>query len=282
MNLLKVIILLVVVVGVFGGIAFFGYEIFVKPEKLDQAEAAIIAVEPTPPPDYSLPAYNKVLEIVSAGEDEASRNALMGFISQYPQSTKATEAKETLGEINTRRVFSLTPGPSKLDYTVVSGDALLRIASQNNSNAELIMRANNLLSIDLQIGQKLQIPQIDMSIVVDRAANTITLIDGGMFFKEYKLLSANAPAFRAETPVEDKITDKLALQGSERVAFGGKNFVGSDRWLMLSTGATSIRGYRETDNDGNPVPMPPGFVVTQEDIEEIFPLVNRGTPVTVR
>jgi hypothetical protein len=43
-----------------------------------------------------------------------------------------------------------------------------------------------------------------------------------------------------------------------------------------------IRGRPEPDEKGQPAPMPPGIVVTQEDIEEIFPLVSRGTSVTIQ
>ena len=50
------------------------------------------------------------------------------------------------------------------------GDSLVKIASKFKSNAELIFRANNMETINLKIGQKLVIPQLDISVVVDRKA----------------------------------------------------------------------------------------------------------------
>lgn len=52
-----------------------------------------------------------------------------------------------------------TPTPEGEVYTVKSGDTLSRIATQNNSSVEAIVRANNLTDPDkLQVGQKLTIP----------------------------------------------------------------------------------------------------------------------------
>lgn len=284
--LVKLLVLLIVAAAVFGGGAYFAYELFVKPEKLDRVEAEEIAqreeTEPTPTPDFTIPIYEELEKAIAGADPVVEQEALRDFLLQHPQSSKAGEAKDRLGELNMRMIFTSMDAPGKIDYTVVSGDSLVRIASRNNSNAELIMRANNLLSIDLQIGQQLRIPQINPSIVVDREARTLTLFDEGKFLKEYALVSFTGPGSGAGTPIDATVSDKVAIRGSERVAFGGGNFVGSDRWLMLSGGGPVIRGFREFDEDGNPNSKAAGILVSQEAIEEIFPLVTRGTPVNIR
>ena len=101
----------------------------------------------------------------------------MEFIRNYPDSPKIAEAKAALGGINTSQVFSPVPSPEKTSYAVGKGDSLVKIASKFKSNAELIFRANNMQTINLKIGQQLVIPQLDMSIVVDRKARTVTLLN---------------------------------------------------------------------------------------------------------
>lgn len=277
MKLVGYLLGLLLALGIFGAAGWFAYQIYVKPEKLDR-EAAIQEAEappPTPPPDYSLPALQKAVELKKAGQLAEARQALLDFLAQYPQSTGLADAKDALGEINTQFVFTSMPAPDKLDYTVVSGDSLVKIASKTKASAELILRSNNLATIDLQIGQQLRIPQLDTAIVIDRAAKTLTLLNNGEFFKEYPLLAVQG------SPTQTEIKDKVALHGSERVAFGDRNWIGSDRWLMLGSANLVIRGLPEPE-DGSEPAIPPGIVVSQEDIEEIFPLVGRGTPVSIQ
>jgi len=283
MRLVKFLILLLFAGLVFGGAAFFGYQLFVKPDVEDRKDEVAVAnaPEPTPTPDYSLPAFETALALIQAGKPFEARDALLNFLVQYPQSTKLAEARALLGQINTDEVFTSMEAPGKVEYTVVKGDSLLKIASKTNSNAELILRANNLVSIDLQIGQQLRIPQMDPSILVDQAAGTVTLYDGGRFFKEYPLLSIKIPSLKGGEAADMTIKDKLALDGSNRMAFGSPGYVGSERWLMLDQGGIVIRGLHPP-KDGSEPSMAAGVVVSQEAIEEIFPLVSRGTPVTIQ
>lgn len=276
MKLVGYLLGLIVALAIFGAAGWFAFEVYVKPEQLDRQEEERLAdaPPPTPLPDYSVPAFEKVMKLKESGDLLAARQALLDFLVQYPQSTKLDAAKQAIGEINTKFVFTSMEGPDKVDYSVVSGDSLIRIAGKTNSSAELILRSNNLVSIDLQIGQQLRIPQLDTAIVVDKTAKTLTLLNKGEFFKEYPILSLEGAGGAQQT----EINDKVALNGSDRVAFGDKNWIGSDRWLMLGKTQAVIRGLPEP-GEGE---MPPGIVVSQEDIEEIFPLVGRGTPVTIQ
>lgn len=285
MKLLKFLIVLVFAAAIFGTAGFFAYQLYIKPEKADREEAKALAAAPppTPPPDYSLPALNKALALVKAGKPAEARDALLNFIAQYPESTKLADAKAALGEINMTFIYTSAPGPDKVDYVVVAGDSLVRVASKTKSNAELILRSNNLASIDLSIGQQLRIPHVETALVLDRKAKTLSLLNKGQLLKEYPLLSMELPgAARGKDPVTTAVKDKIAINGTERAAFGSRDYVGSDRWLMLGMANAVIRGRPELDASGQPAPMPPGIVVSQEDIEEIFPLVTRNTPVTIQ
>jgi LysM repeat protein len=287
MKLVKFLIVLLLAGAIFGTAGFFAWKLFLQPEQLDRKEEKEVAqaakLPPTPPPDYSLPALERALAIARKGDPQQARQALLEFIAQHPQSTKLSAAKDALGEINTWEVFTAAPAPEKVEYTVAPGDSLVKIAGKTKTNAELILRSNNLASIDLSIGQRLLVPQLDTSLVIDRGAKTLSVMNKGQLFKEYALLALDLPAAaRGKQPVQTKVSDKIALKDSERVAFGGKDYVGSERWLMLALANVVIRGRPLPDEAGNEAPLPPGIVVSQEDIEEIFPLVTRGTSVTIQ
>ncbi len=154
----------------------------------------------------------------------------------------------------------------------------MKVASKTKSNAELILRSNNLASIDLSVGQSLRIPQLDVSIVLDRQAKTLTVLNKGQLFKEYPLLAMDLPgSARGKDPVQTQIKDKIAIKGANRVAFGSRDYAGSERWLMLGLTNSLIRGRGDAT-----APLPAGLVVSQEDIEEIFPLVTQHTSVTIQ
>jgi hypothetical protein len=53
--------------------------------------------------------------------------------------------------------------------------------------------------------------------------------------------------------------------------------------VMLAAPGAVIRGRSDApEGGGTPPPMPPGIVLSQSDMEELFMLVSRGTPVTVQ
>lgn len=277
---MKFVIVLALAAAIFGTVGFFAWKLYIKPDQVERREEKIEASAPpaTPPPDYSIPIFNSAVALKKEGKLIEARDALLTFISQYPQSTKLADAKGAVGEINTQFVFTSQPGPDKIDYTVVPGDSLVKVASKTKSNAELILRSNNLASIDLSVGQPLRIPQLDISLVLDRQAKTLTVLNKGQLFKEYPLLAMELPgSARGKAAVQTQIKDKIAIKGADRVAFGSRDYAGSERWLMLGLTNAVIRGKPD---DGTA--MPPGIVVSQEDIEEIFPLVAQRTSVTIQ
>jgi LysM repeat protein len=275
MRVFALFILLLVAAVVFGGIAYFGYTMIFAPAKEKKAErvaAATAAVTPEPTPEPGLDAFESAIAMVADRErifDAIA--ALQQFVTMYPNASVIGEAKSALGELNASVVYTTIDFPDKLVYTVVSGDSLVRIASRTNSSAELILRSNNLSSIDLQIGQVLKVPQLDTAIVVDRATSTLTVFNKNVFFKEYPL-SAPVPGTAG---VDTSVREKVAVRDGKRVIFGGADYPGSERSIILEQNAPAIRGESPTATGG-------GIVVSQYDIEEIFPLVTRGTRVIIR
>jgi len=271
--IIRALTILVLTALIFGTAAYFAYDLYWKPQKLDQLDRETKALTPiqSKPTDYTLPAYEKAVQATKGGDSEAGKAALTDFVRDYPDSPNVPAAKKLLGDINSKQFFSASDTKDKVVYTVASRDSLVRIAAKFKSSAELIFRVNNLENINLQIGQRLTIPQPEVSMILDRKSHTITILNKGMFFRDYKVLSFKAPA----APANAKVTDKFAMLDSKRVPFGDKNYAQGDRVLMISGGVT-IRGGAEGAT------MPAGVIVSPDDIDEIFLLVSRGTAVTMQ
>ena len=277
----RVLVILFLVAAILGGTAYFSYEIYFKPRKLDREEKKLTPVAPTPPPDPSLPAFGKLKPVLELNTPEA-RTAISDFLNNYPESSMAPAARAALGRINVAQLLSPSPSPGKTIYAVVKGDSLVRIAAKFKSGAELIYCLNNLHTINLQIGQELIIPKLDTSLVVDRKAKTVTLQNAGEFVREYPVQSLKLPPAASTGVVQTKVSDKLAMKGSARVAFGTKDYEGSDRAVMLGLAGVVLRGTPPPAEDGTEAPLPPGIVLAPEDAAEIYVLTARGTPVTIK
>jgi LysM repeat protein len=279
--IIRTLVILTLVAGILGGSGYFAYEYFMKPRQLDMQEKKLAESAPTPPPDPSIAAFAALKPMMESEAPEA-RAALDAFLGSYPESPNAPEVRAAVGKLNAARLLSPDPGPEKTTYSVVSGDSLVKIAAKQKSGAELIYRVNRLSTINLKIGQQLVIPKLDTALVVDRAAKTLTLLNGGEFVREYAVRSMKLPPAAAKGEVAAKVSDKIAMKGAARAAFGTKDFEGSERSIMLGTSGVVVRGVPAAGEDGAVPPMPPGIVLDPSDVEELFVLTTKGTPVTFK
>ncbi len=296
----KTLTLLLLGLLIFGSAGYFGYQLFIKPGRLEKKErAAAIAATPTPTPDPGAHELQRLKSLRASGDSIVARDGLKAWINSHPQSPLLKEARQELGSANLSLLFQSTGNPEVITYTVIKGDSLAKIASKHKSNAELIQKANSLSGIGLQIGQQLVIPSLKTSLELDRKAKNMTLLDNGIFVKEYPLLSSPTAPSQALPAVNTKILDKIANAGNKRVAFGDKAYSQSERIILLA-GNSSVVGFEipapspqspppvaQTATNASPtptpspLPMPGGYVLSKEDLLEIFPLVSRNTPVII-
>jgi len=275
--IIKGLILLALSALVFGGGGWVGYQVLVKPNQISKEELA--KGKAAPPPDPSLPEFEKVMTIKNAHKPVEAREALERFLENYPFSTKLVEVRKALGDVNTDIFFSAIPAPDKIRYEVRSGDSLEKIKRKLKTTDELIMRCNNLDDPRrLRIGQVLMVSQPDFSVIVDRKAQTVTLFNKGKFFKEYKAASWSAPAPKKgmeKIPIPANVGKKLAWSNGAQIAFGSKEYAGSARWVDLTA-----KGFTLYTEGGQKPPA--GIGMTPEDMEELATLLSKGVPVTIR
>lgn len=299
MRTFKTLTLLVLALLVFGSAAYFAYELFIKPNRIEKMEKAAKAAAPSPTatPDPGKPVFDRLKSRQSSGINPALRDEWASWTQTYTNSPLLPEARRNLGSANMILLFQAGADPTIPTYTVVKGDSLAKIAAKQHSSAELIQRANQLPNINLQIGQQLLIPNLKISLEIDRTAKMLRLLNNGAFLKEYLLLSC-PPAPSKVTAVTTKVLDKSAIVGTKRIAFGDKAYASAEKSILIaqapaivpapvspapSAAVTSTNGTNATPvtPTTQTAQMPGGFVLSSEDLGEIFPLVSRNASVII-
>lgn len=277
---MKWLFVLFLAVIIFGGAAWFGYNLFFKQEiELKKEQRGEIPTAPTP--DIGLPEFQAAAKLRQENKLPEARAALTAFIQKYPNGLHLEEAKDLLGEVNVDILLSRTPSPDKQEYIVRPGDVLAKIAHKTKSTPELIMRMNNLNSTMLRIGEKLLISHPEFSLVVQRNAKLVVLLDKGAFFKQYHVQEVKLPP-KQPSKLNTKVGEVMAWRGGKRVGLGTKEYVGSIRWVRL--GAPGYILYSVADAAHPHVDQPPpatGLALAASDVEELSSLVNSRTPVTI-
>lgn len=265
---------------VFGGAAWFGWVLFFKQQQeLEKEQRGEVTAAPTP--DISLPEFQAAAKLRQESKLAEARAALTSFIEKYPNGLHVEEAKDLLGEINVSIFLSRTPSPEKIEYVVKSGDVLVRIAQRTKSTPELIMRMNNLSSTMLRVGEKLLISHPEFSLVVQRKAQLVVLLNKGAFFKQYHVKEVKLPPKQAPRAVT-KVAEVMAWKGGKRVGFGTKEYLGSTRWIRLGTPGYILYSMPDATrlNVDQPAPAT-GLGMAASDVEELSSLVSGRTPVTI-
>src|SRR5438874_8201461 len=265
---------------IFGSAAWFGYNTFVKEEIAVKKEQR---GEVTPPPavDISLPEFEAAAKLRQDGKLAEARDALIALIQKYPSGKHVDEARDMLGEVNIDIFLSRYPSPEKADYVVKSGDVLAKIARKLKTTPELIMRMNNLSGTMLHIGEHLLISHPDFSIVIQRKANVVVLLNHGAFFKQYHVREAKLP-IKQPSKVTAKVAETMAWKDGKRVGLGSKDYIGSTRWVRLNAAAYTLYSIPDSAHPNLTQPPPPlGLGLAASDVEELSSLVNNHTPVSI-
>jgi len=275
----KLLVVLTLAIIIFGGAAYFGYDIFIRPQKI--AEQELSGPPPTPPPDPGLPDYEKCVQLKQAGKVVEAQAAFEQFVVNNPNSTLIADAKKILGEINSDLFFSATPTPDKEQYVVKPGDAIAKIERKLKTTADLIMRTNNLDDPRrLRVGQVLMVSHPDFSLVIKRKDHSVTVYNHGKFFKQYPVKSWNIPTGKPTPAIKARVTEKAAWKDGKRVAIDSKDYLGSGRWIVLSMQTYTL--YTESDNPSLTMkPSSGGIGLEEEDAIELATLLGRNTPVTI-
>ena len=283
---MKALIILVLACAVFGTAGYYTYRLFILPEQALKLEK--LQPPPPPPPDTTIPEFNKCVAIRKGGKLLPARDAFYRFIEEYPFSTKLDEAKNMLGEINTEIYLTPFPTPDKEVYIVKPGDVINRVAKHLKTSGELIMRANNLQGTMLRIGQRLSVPQLDLSVVISRKQDKVTLLNKNRFFKQYAILVwppalAKKPVGGKPAPAPPKqagkVTEKMAWHKGTRITFADKGYAESTHWIQINIAHCTL--HSEADEKAEGRPPGGGIVLAPKALEELAALLSKGDTVAL-
>ena len=284
---MKALIVIVLALAIFGAAGYATYRLFIQPEQALKLEKLL--PPPPPPPDPTVPEFQKCVAIRKSGKLIPARDALYGFIEQYPESTKSGEAKDMLGEINTQIYLSPYPSPDKEVYIVKKGDVIDRVAKHMKTTGEMIVKANNLKGIMLQIGQKLTVPVADMSLVINRKQDRVIVLNKGRFFKWYPIVAwppqlAKKPAVGGKPAppmpkLAGKVTERMAWVNGGRVTYTDKTYSQATHWIQTNIPHCTL--HPVLDEKAENRPPGGGIVLAPKALEELAALLNKGDPVTL-
>jgi LysM repeat protein len=286
----KALFIIILALAVFGAAGYATYRLFIQPEQALKMEKLL--PPPPPPPDPTVPEFQKCVAIKKSGKLVPARDALYSFIEQYPESSKGAEARDMLGEINTQIYLTPFPAPDKEVYVVKPGETIDRVARHLKTTGEMIVRANNLKGtakgIILQIGQKLTVPNLDLTVVINRKQDRVIILNKGRFFKWYPVVAWPPPltkkpvAGKAGPPVAKqagKVTEKMAWYKGQRVMFTDKGYAESTHWIQINIAHCTLHSVADEKAEGRPPGG--GIVLAPQALEELAALLNKGDTVTL-
>jgi LysM repeat protein len=277
---MKWLFVLLLALIIFGGAAWFGYNTFVK-EEIEVKKEQRGEITPPPVVDVSLPEFEAAVKLRQDGKLAEARDALVVFIQKYPSAKRLDEARDLLGEVNVEILLSRYPSPEKTEYIVKPGDVLAKISRKLKTTPEMIMRMNNMSGTMLRIGDRLLISHPDFSMVIQRKANLVVLLNQGVFFKHYHIREAKLPP-KPPPKITTKVAETMAWKGGQRVGLGSKEYLASTKWVRLSAPAYTLYSVPDSTHPNLDQPPPPtGLGLAATDLQELSTLVNNRTSVTI-
>jgi len=229
------------------------------------------------------PQLQDALSAKNAGELlEARKTALDVWKSSNSVDVK-NSAEAILNEVNIELVLSPRMMDEKVEYTVISGDSLEKIAKKFNTTIELIRKSNNIQGSLIRSGDRLRIFQGKFSVSVSKSDNDLVLYMNDDFFKRYRV---GTGAFN-KTPVGDfLINDRIAQPtwwrpDGKAIPYGDPENLLGTHWLSINVKGYGLHGTWEPDTIGKQASA--GCVrMHNDDIEQLYSLLTIGTPVSIR
>ena len=240
---------------------------------------ATTASRPPAAAESSSEQYQHALTLKDEGKLAEAR-ALLQPLADGPEASD--KLLDLLGEIDTKILFTASPAPEKVDYTLAAGDSLGKLARKFGTTVELIKQSNNLTRDLIRIGDRLRIYQGHFAVVVNKTTNELRLTDNGKFFKRYRVGTGEY----SKTPVgEFKITARIAnppwwRSDGKTIPYGDPENILGTHWLGLNVPGYGIHGTWDTNSIGKQATA--GCIrLLNDDIAELYTVLPVGSTVVI-
>lgn len=301
------LLLFLLVAGITAGIlavAFWLYKNILSEDSRIAQEIVAMKKDGRPPPDPGLHHFNLAVELLRGKKLDDGRDGLYKLLRQFPRSPTTAEAKRIIGEMNLDNLYAHEAIGGKRDYIVQPGDSLLAIAAKHQTTLETLARVNGLTSYNLQPGDLLFVIPMNFDLVVDASTKTVTVMREGRFFHQYQAIDLQLPpnlkipsslevaSKSAINPADGKVANPVTvafISAEKRIVLNRK---GTASTALMITSPTVVRAQSTPDavpkaipveddeDDGDTAPRT-GLFLAPEELEEIYPLLRRGSAVTL-
>jgi LysM repeat protein len=227
-------------------------------------------------PDLGKRHFDAAIALLKDGELVSARDRLLYLMQYFPESATYDEARRIVGEVNMDLLLSKIPTPGKVEHKVRRGEALVTIASRNQTTIDYIMRANGKTSEFIFPDEPLTVYPLNFRVEISLGKGTVTVFDGEALFKEYKILDRNLPA-DLKAPVSTTVSERVAWYGDQPVNFTHPAYMSCAKWIRTGKIGLFIRQANPGGEGGESRPY--GVMVANEDLEEIFTILRNGSKV---
>ena len=272
--LLAFIALLICGGGVAG--AYFYWKKFAQPELVVNRHISGKGGGTLERPDLGKRHFDAALALLKEGELVSARDRLLYLMQYFPESATYDESRRIVGEVNLDLLLSKIPMPGKVEHKVRRGEALVTIASRNQTTIDYIMRANGKTSELIFPDELLTVYPLRFRVEISLGKGTVTVFDGEALFKEYQILDRNLPA-DIKAPVATTVSERVAWHGDQPVNFTHPAYMSCAKWIRTGKIGLFIRQSNPGGEGGESRPY--GVMLANEDLEELFTILRVGSKV---
>ncbi|MFH1395066.1 MAG: L,D-transpeptidase family protein [Candidatus Omnitrophota bacterium] len=258
-------------------------ENFVRNGEYYKAENAFLAVANNYPESiYAEKSIRNLIEIYRENKDyKRVRDNYKRLIAEFPDIADSAEVNAIIEDLNITIIFSPAIAENSVEYEVLPGDTLYKIAKNFNTTVELIKKTNGLEKDLIRPGQRLKIIVSEFSVFVDKSENMLLLKNMDEIIKSYKVSTGK----NNSTPVgifrvEEKMVQPVWYKIGSVVAPDSEEYELGSRWMGLSVEGYGIHGTSDESTIGQQVTH--GCVrMRNDDVVELFTIIPSGTKVTI-
>jgi hypothetical protein len=273
----------VVALTILGGTvvgAAWVWEKIMKPQADSKRELREVLTKTAGRSDPGAAVFEDAMDLTRANNLDGAKEKLQQLIKIYRDSEKYSDARRVLGEMNIDRLFSRSPMPGKLEYTVAKGDlGLDPIANKNRTTIPFVRRINNLASSVIHPGDRLILYPLDFEIQVRPNAKVITLYTRGEYFKDYPIKDIKIPP-GGKLPSTTFIGSKQAfLPDNKPLRDSDPRYPMTHKWMQTTTtpGHPGVIFCSPPKKKGDDEPN--GIYLDESDLEELCTIIRLKTPV---
>lgn len=212
----------------------------------------------------------------------AARDAYQQIIIEHAGDPGVLSWQKKVEDINLQLLFSPTITPGSVQYEIVSGDSLEKIARDHKTTVELIKRCNNMSSDNIFPGRKIKVWNAPFNILVDKSQNILMLKCDDDIIKTYTVATGknNCTPIGTFRIIEKIVNPPWFKPGGKMIPHGDPENILGTRWMGLNKESYGIHGTMDPKSLG--LQATAGCVrMRNAEVEELYSIVPVGTEVTI-